>query len=255
MLSFDNISHEYPKGTEKLPALKSIDLQVARGEFLTILGPSGSGKSTLIHIAGGFIKPSGGEVRLQDAPVGKPGRDKAMVFQDANLFPWMSVEGNLRIALENEVLSDRRKKDKIAEVLDLVGLKGFDSSLPHQLSGGMKQKVSIARALLMEAPLLLMDEPFSNLDERTRDRLNRDLLEIWKQRGQTILFVTHSIEEALRLGTRTLLLSKRPGKIVKGWDTRAIGEDIADPRFINIYKEIHTTMELCCPPSYENKMR
>ncbi len=255
MLTFQNISHEYPSGAETITALDGINLRVNRGEFLTILGPSGSGKSTLIHIAGGFIRPSRGEVRLHNVPVEKPGRDRAMVFQDANLFPWMSVRENLRLVLEHEPVSEERKQEKIVEVLDLVGLKDFDSSLPHQLSGGMKQKVSIARALLMDSPLLLMDEPFSNLDERTRDRLNRDLLEIWKLRGQTILFVTHSIEEALRLGTRTLLLSKRPGKIVQGWDTRDLGEDISAPPFLEIYREIHSTMELCCPPSYKFEMR
>jgi NitT/TauT family transport system ATP-binding protein len=196
-------------------ALSEIDLDVIRGEFLTLLGPSGCGKSTLLRAVADLVAPSGGDIRILGgtAPAARRRRDIGFVFQDAALLPWRSALAN--VALPLEVADGARRKGKAtpAELLELVGLKGWENSYPHELSGGMRQRVAIARALVSDPQILLMDEPFGALDEITRDRLNEELRRVWRETGKTILFVTHSIYEAAYLGQRVLMLAANPGRV------------------------------------------
>ncbi len=196
-------------------ALSGIDLDVVRGEFLTLLGPSGCGKSTLLRAVADLVAPSGGDIRILGgtAPAARRRRDIGFVFQDAALLPWRTALAN--VALPLEVADGARRKGKAtpAELLELVGLKGWENSYPHELSGGMRQRVAIARALVSDPQILLMDEPFGALDEITRDRLNEELRRVWRETGKTILFVTHSIYEAAYLGQRVLMLAANPGRV------------------------------------------
>ena len=246
MLEFRHITHHYDASSGRIPALEDINLSIEEGEFLCLLGPSGSGKSSLLNMAAGFLAPRGGQVFFRGSPVMGPGRERAVVFQDSQLMPWLTVEQNIRLALPRIDVSEGRRRT--AEALEMVGLRGFDTAMPPELSGGMRQKVAIARALVMEAPLLLMDEPFSSLDEQTRLRLNRELVDLWKSQKKTLLFITHSIQEALILGTRVILLSVRPGKIAGQWILRDRKPLLDTPEFAALAGEIRKTMGLCCPP-------
>jgi len=196
-------------------ALSGIDLDVTRGEFLTLLGPSGCGKSTLLRAVADLVAPSGGDIRILGgtAKAARRRRDIGFVFQDPALLPWRTALAN--VALPLEVANGARHKGKAtpAELLELVGLKGWEQAYPHELSGGMRQRVSIARALVSDPQILLMDEPFGALDEITRDRLNEELRRVWRETGKTILFVTHSIYEAAFLGQRVLMLAANPGRV------------------------------------------
>jgi NitT/TauT family transport system ATP-binding protein len=196
-------------------ALSGIDLDVARGEFLTLLGPSGCGKSTLLRAVADLVPPSAGDIRVLGgtASAARRRRDIGFVFQDPALLPWRTTLANVLLPLE--VANGARHKGKAtpAELLELVGLKGWENAYPHELSGGMRQRVSLARALVSDPKILLMDEPFGALDEITRDRLNEELRRIWRETGTTILFVTHSIYEAAFLGQRVLMLASNPGRV------------------------------------------
>jgi NitT/TauT family transport system ATP-binding protein len=196
-------------------ALDKIDLDVDDGGFLTLLGPSGCGKSTLLRVVSDLIAPSAGNVTvLGVAPaVARARRDIGFVFQDAALLPWRTALQNVELPLEVGGGKARPGRRTPRELLNLVGLAGWENALPHELSGGMRQRVSIARALVNDPKLLLMDEPFGALDEITRDRLNEELLRVWEETGATILFVTHSIYEAAFLGQKVLLLAARPGRV------------------------------------------
>ncbi len=196
-------------------ALKDIDLEIRPGEFVCLLGPSGCGKSTLLNAIAGFSLPTSGTLEVSDKPVTAPGPDRGMVFQEYALFPWMTVEANVAFGLEIRGTG----KDQIArivnELLDMLGLKEFRHRFPKDLSGGMRQRVAIARVLALDPPIMLMDEPFGALDALTRRSLQDELLRIWRGVGKTIVFVTHSIEEAVYLGSRVVILTYRPGTIKK----------------------------------------
>ena len=196
-------------------ALDGIDLEVQPGEFISLIGPSGCGKSTLLRIVGDLVGPTGGEVVVngKSAHQARLDRDYGIVFQDAVLYDWRTVAKNISLPLEMAGWERRRRAERVREMLDLVELTGFGDHHPWQLSGGMQQRVSIARALSFSPPLLLMDEPFGALDEMTRERLNGELLQIWRDTGSTVLFVTHSIAEAVFLSTRVVVMSARPGRI------------------------------------------
>jgi len=201
----------YPSG---LAALGMVDLQVREGEFVTLLGPSGCGKSTLLRMVGGLLQPSTGRVRLWPESSTATSRERlAFVFQSPTLMPWASVEGNVRLPLDL-THAGADTEPKIQSALELVGLRDFRTAYPRELSGGMQMRVSIARALVTEPRLLLMDEPFGALDEITRNRLDREIRDLWARRSLTALFVTHSIYEAVFLSTRVLVMSARPGRIV-----------------------------------------
>jgi NitT/TauT family transport system ATP-binding protein len=196
-------------------ALSGIDLDVARGEFLTLLGPSGCGKSTLLRAVADLVPVSGGEIRVlgDTAEAARRRRDIGFVFQDPALLPWRTSLQNVALPLEVADGAKHRGKATPIELLELVGLEGWEHAYPHELSGGMRQRVSLARALVSDPKILLMDEPFGALDEITRDRLNEELRRVWRETGTTILFVTHSIYEAAFLGQRVLMLASNPGRV------------------------------------------
>ena len=199
-------------------ALGPVDLTVRDGEFVTLLGPSGCGKSTLLNMIANLIAPSSGQLawwRKGFDDVGEPGRKLVMVFQDATLMPWARVQRNVRLPLDLARMSRTEGDARVADALALVGLTGFEASYPRQLSGGMQMRVSIARALVTEPNLLLMDEPFGALDEITRTKLDADLIRLWWRKKLTVVFVTHSIYEAIFLSTRVVVMAARPGRVLK----------------------------------------
>ena len=210
-----------------MTALGGIDLDIRRGEFVSLIGPSGCGKSTLLRIIGDLIKPSSGSAIVNGKPADRArlDRDYGMVFQAPVLFDWRTVEDNVKLPLEIQGLDPARRKAKAAEMLELVELEDFVHHYPWQLSGGMQQRVAIARALAFEPSILLMDEPFGALDEMTRERMNSEVQRIWERTGTTIVFVTHSIPEAVFMSSRVVVMSPRPGRI-----TSVIEVDLPRPR-------------------------
>jgi NitT/TauT family transport system ATP-binding protein len=208
-------------------AVEDIDLTVAPGEFVSLIGPSGCGKSTLLRIVADLIRPTSGlaQVNGKSAHQARLDRDYGMVFQAPVLFDWRTVEANVRLPLEILGTEAGERERRVQEMLELVELSGFMRHYPHQLSGGMQQRVAIARALSLQPALLLMDEPFGALDEMTRERLNAEVLRIWSQTGTTIIFVTHSIPEAVFLSTRVVVMSPRPGRV-----TNVVTIDLPQPR-------------------------
>ena len=208
------VAKTYPNGTH---ALAPVDFDVRRGEFVTLLGPSGCGKTTLLNLIAGLISPSVGTLRWWNgdfAATGVPGKRFAFVFQSPTLMPWARVRGNVRLSLDLAHTDRSDAERAVDDVLSRVGLRDFDRHLPRELSGGMQMRVSIARALVNQPDLLLMDEPFAALDEFTRQKLDTDLLELWRARALTVVFVTHSIHEAVFLSTRVAVMAARPGRIL-----------------------------------------
>lgn len=205
----------YPKEHKGIFALKDVSLSVEEKEFVCIIGPNGCGKTTLLHIIAGLEKPTQGRILVNGKPLNGPSPNRGVVFQDPSLFPWQTVLENIAFGLKAQGVP-RRERTKISQhYLDLVGLMGFEHARPHELSGGMRQKAAIARTLALEPDILLMDEPFGSLDEQTRLRLDVELLNIWKEEKRTVIFVTHSIEEAILLADRIIIFSERPGMIRK----------------------------------------
>ena len=202
----------------RLLALDSINLQVKAGEFLCIVGPSGCGKSTLLHLIAGLHQPSQGHVLVDDKLVDAPGTDRILIFQELGLFPWLTVGQNVEFGMKMTHVSKSEREEKIRYYLRLVHLSQFRNSYIHQLSGGMRQRVALARALATEPDVLLMDEPFAALDAQTRDLLHDELERIWAETGRTIIFVTHNVREAVRLGDRVALFTFRPGRIKREYD-------------------------------------
>jgi NitT/TauT family transport system ATP-binding protein len=203
-----------PKGgTSTLVALDDVSLDVRPGEFLTLVGPSGSGKSTVLDLLAGLARPTAGHVLVDGREVAGPGRDRAVVFQQYALFPWRTASQNVQIGLEGSRIPRRERIARAAHYLELVGLAGFEDRYPHELSGGMKQRVAIARSLAYEPEILLMDEPFAALDAQTREQLQSELLSIWRSTGKTVVFITHGIDEAVYLGQRVAVLTARPGRL------------------------------------------
>lgn len=208
------VRSENDRQLREFVALDGLNLTVDAGEFLTIVGPSGCGKSTVLDLVSGLTKPSSGQVLAGGEAITKPGPDRSVVFQQYTLLPWRTALGNVEFALEAVGgLSRRDRTARAREVLDLVGLSEFAGRYPHELSGGMKQRVAIARSLSYQPDVLLMDEPFGALDAQTRERLQEELVQIWQSTGTTIVFITHDIEEAVFLGQRVAVMSNRPGRI------------------------------------------
>lgn len=201
-----------PKNREPVTALRDFNLEVAKGEFVSIVGPSGCGKSTFLNIVLGLIRPDTGDIRLNGTPIRGPGQERAMVFQEFGLLPWRTVAANIELGLELKGVPTAQRTDRAKELIKLVGLEGFERHYPHELSGGMKQRVGLARALATEPEVLLMDEPFAALDAQTRDLMQAELLQIWERTQKTVLFVTHSIEEAAYLSDRVIVMTARPGR-------------------------------------------
>src|SRR3954462_7872821 len=212
-LAVRGVTKRFAAGDEEIEALARVDLTIQEGEFVCLIGASGCGKSTLLRIVAGFEEPSTGEVQVNGMPIGGPGRDRGMVFQDYALFPWMTVKQNIGFGPRQRSLARHEIEQISNEFVRLVGLERFADRYPSQLSGGMKQRVAIARVLANNAQVLLMDEPFGALDALAREQLQGELLQIWKRTGVTIIFVTHSVEEAVLMTDRVLVMSAGPGRI------------------------------------------
>ncbi len=207
------VIHDVTKRFGEIVALEPIGLEIADGEFVCLLGPSGCGKSTLLNIVAGFVAPSSGEVIAEGKPVTSPGPDRGMVFQEYALFPWMTVRANIAFGLEMRGEPSARIAQTVDALLATLNLKEFAGRFPKDLSGGMRQRVAIARLLALDSPILLMDEPFGALDALTRRNLQDELLRIWMELKKTILFVTHSIEESVYLADRIVVMTYRPGRV------------------------------------------
>jgi len=202
-----------PKNREPVTALNALSLDVGKGEFVSIVGPSGCGKSTFLNILLGLIKPDTGVMQLNGTRITGPGQDRAMVFQEFGLLPWRTVLGNVELGLELKGVEVSVRRPRARELIEMAGLAGFQSHYPHELSGGMKQRVGLARALATDPEVLLMDEPFAALDAQTRDLMQAELLQVWERTKKTVIFVTHSIEEAAYLSDRVVVMSARPGRV------------------------------------------
>jgi ABC-type nitrate/sulfonate/bicarbonate transport system ATPase subunit len=208
---FEKVNKVFERRGADLEVLANIDLSVAPGEFVCLLGPSGCGKSTLLNISGGFEEPTSGRVLIDGEPVQGPNPRRVFVFQEYGIFPWASVWDNVALGLRH--LSKDEQHTIVAQVIDLVGLTGFESTYPQELSGGMKQRVEVARALAVDPDVIFMDEPFGALDSLTRLSLRSELIRIWRKSGKTILFVTHDVDESIQLAQRIVVFSDRPGSI------------------------------------------
>ena len=231
VVSLKNVNQIFGNGTDnQTVALQDIHLDIQAGEFISLIGPSGCGKSTLLRVVGDLIAPTNGDVKVngKPAPQARLDRDYGMVFQSPVLFEWRSVQHNVELPLEVLKINKAERQRRAKEMLDLVELGKFTQHYPWQLSGGMQQRVAIARALAFKPALLLMDEPFGALDEITRERLNDELLSVWAKTKTTVIFVTHSIPEAVFLSTRIVVMSARPGRI-----TQVINIDLPQPRTNN----------------------
>jgi NitT/TauT family transport system ATP-binding protein len=213
ILELRGVAKQFELQGRRIDALRDAHLRVRKGEFICLIGASGCGKSTLLRIVAGFEAPTRGQALMWSMPIAGPGPERGMVFQDYALFPWLTVRGNIGFGPLSRGRPAAEVKDTVERFIALVGLQRFADAYPHQLSGGMKQRVAIARVLANDAELILMDEPFGALDAMTRERLQDELLDIWQRTGLTVLFVTHSIEEAVFLADRIVVMSPGPGRI------------------------------------------
>ena len=234
-LRAEHISMSFTRDGESMPVLEDINLEVGNGEFLCLLGPSGCGKSTLLSIIAGFLSPTSGEVKIDGEIVRGPDPRRIFVFQERGVFPWLTVEGNIGFGLFKLTRAERDRR--IAHYIKMVGLEGFEKSYPSELSGGMKQRLEVARALAVNPDMLFLDEPFGALDSITRLIMRGELLRIWEAERKTIIFVTHDIDEAVQLADRVAVMSARPGRI-----QQIVNIDIPHPRDINSarYLELRT---------------
>ena len=213
ILRAEEISVTFPSPQGGLGALKDVSFDICQGEFICVVGPSGCGKSTLLRVLSGLLPPTGGQVYLRSQPLSGPCADIGIVFQKANLMPWRTALRNITLPLEIQDLDTAQARQRATALIRLVGLEGFEQNHPHELSGGMAQRVSIARALIHDPEILLLDEPFGSLDALTRERMNLELLRIWQTRRKTVIMVTHNIQEAILLADRVLVMTVRPGQI------------------------------------------
>ncbi len=235
------VGYELHRERQRLTALRDVSLTVDRGEFVVLVGPSGCGKTTFINAISGLVSPWEGTIEVNGRPVTGPGPDRAMVFQDYALMPWRTVEQNIRLPFELQDLdiSEEERDERIRRYIDLVDLGGFENSFPYELSGGMKQRVGIARALVSEPDILLADEPFAAVDAMTREAMQGELERFVSATGQTVVFITHSIDEAITLGDRVVVISYRPGQIKEIVDV-----DLPRPRFDYDVKTLPAYTEL-----------
>jgi NitT/TauT family transport system ATP-binding protein len=252
---FEAVTKVFPakgrRSKEEFTALDGIDLEIPAGEFMVVVGPSGCGKSTLLDLLGGLSRPTSGRILLDGEPVTGPGLDRGIVFQQYALLPWRTALGNVEFGLEATGVPRRQRSDRAREFLELVGLAGFEDRHPHELSGGMRQRVAIARSLAYDPDVLLMDEPFAALDAQTRESLQDELRRIWQRTGKTVVFITHGIEEAVYLGQKVAVMTSRPGRVkevvpISFGEVRTAGlqgEDLrSSPEFARYRHEIWTLL-------------
>ncbi len=238
-IQISKVSKIFSTGGREVIALEDINLDVQPGEFICLLGPSGCGKSTLLNAVAGFSSPTSGTITVSGQSVREPGPDRGMVFQEYALFPWMTVEKNIAFGLEIKKLPGTKIREKVGALLDMLNLQDFRDRYPKDLSGGMRQRVAIARVLALDSPIMLMDEPFGALDSLTRRNLQDELLRIWMEFRKTIIFVTHSIEESIYLADRIVVMTYRPGKIKKVVSvTMARPRDPSSVEFNDLKKEL-----------------
>ena len=230
--------HVSMKG-EPLLALLDVNFQVEENEFFSIVGPSGCGKTTLLNLLAGFEQPTRGELTVGGKVITEPGWERAVVFQEYALFPWYTVAQNVRYGLQRKRVPEREQRRLVDHYIGLVGLRGFESRYPRELSGGMRQRVSIARALAVNPSILLMDEPFASLDVQTREYMQDELLKIWQREPKTVIFITHSIDEAIKLSDRIAILAPRPGRVeeIKTVDFPR-PRDPTDPAVVHLAAEV-----------------
>src|SRR3954467_7835526 len=249
MIEIDHVSQRFrTSGRQDHLALSDISLTIEDGAFVSILGPSGCGKSTLLYIVGGFVNPTVGVARVKGKAITGPGPDRGPVFQEFALFPWKSVLGNVMYGLRQQGASRAEAEAQSRRLIDMVGLKGFEEFYPKELSGGMKQRVAIARTLAYHPAVLLMDEPFGALDAHTRTRLQNDLLNIWERDRKTVLFVTHSVDEAVFLSDKVVVMTRAPGRIKEIVDIhlprpRRRADLLLDPRYQKYVVEIERMID------------
>jgi len=246
-ISIRGLSKEFPGPRGPVVALERCDIEVADGEFIVIVGPSGCGKTTLLRILGGLESPSEGEVGIRRGDAARP--LTSMIFQEASIFPWMTVRANVAYGLRLRGVDPMRTEDAVKRFLALTGLEPFADAYPFQLSGGMKQRVSVARAFANDPEVLLMDEPFAALDEQNKVVLQEELLRLWSESRKTVIFITHSIDEALVMGDRVLVMSGRPGRIkadlpVRFPRPRAVYDLKGDAEFGRLGREIWTLLKV-----------
>ncbi|MGQ2905863.1 MAG: ABC transporter ATP-binding protein [Neoaquamicrobium sediminum] len=243
-ISVDGVGRNFTVSGQTLVAIEKIDLDILQNQFVSIVGTSGCGKSTLLNMVGGLDEPTSGEIRIDGTLVDGPGRDRGFVFQTYSLFEWMTVEGNIRFALEKSTFTRTEKDELVRHFIHAVGLSGFEKAYPKQLSGGMKQRVAIARALVYKPSILLMDEPFGALDAQTRGMMQELLLKIWEDHKVTVVFITHDVDEAIFLADRVIVLASRPGRIKKDMridlDRPRSYEILTDPKFAAYKREVLT---------------
>jgi ABC-type nitrate/sulfonate/bicarbonate transport system ATPase subunit len=238
-IEIDAIGKRFGAAGETPPVLDGISLAIRHNEFVALLGRSGCGKTTLLNIIAGLLEPSSGEVRVKGRRVTGPGGGKGMVFQQHALFPWLTAFGNVEFGCKSRSVPTRERRERVLELLGLVGLKGFEDHYPAQLSGGMQQRVAIARALALDPDILLMDEPFGALDEFTRIEMQDELLRVWSTRKKTVVFVTHSIWEALVLSDRIVVLTSGPSRVADEFEVDLPRpRQRTDPRLIALYDRI-----------------
>ncbi|MEU8380955.1 ABC transporter ATP-binding protein [Streptosporangium sp. NPDC048865] len=247
-LALAGVSHSYRGRSGTVDALGPIDLEIAAGEFVTVVGPSGCGKSTLLRLVAGFAAPSAGVITASGEPVSGPDPARGYVFQQHRLFPWLSVAGNVGFGLRG--LPRAARRERVAGLLELTGLADVAGARPYELSGGMQQRAAIARALAPGPALLLMDEPFAALDAFTRERMQEEVRELWRRAGTTVVFITHSVDEAVYLGTRVLALSGRPGRVVLDRASALPYGDRprSDPRFADLREELTEVVREAASP-------
>ena len=242
-----NMIFTSPKG-ETVHALKDVNFKLNEGELLTVLGPSGCGKTTLLNITAGFIRPTSGKICLGGKEINGPGVERGMVFQQGALFEWLTVAQNVNFGLRMKKEDPKESEKKVEEWLEIVGLQGFGNTPTYQLSGGMQQRIALARCLINDPDIILMDEPLGALDALTREKMQSLVLKIWKETGKTIVLITHSVEEALLLGERLFVMAPRPGRMHKEYQLpfalRGLTEDLRtiknDPEFVTTREEILT---------------
>ncbi len=239
VLEVKNVSKAYPnrKGDEARVVLRDINLTIEENEFICIVGPSGGGKTTLLNLMAGFEKPNAGHLYYRGEEITGTSRSRGVVFQEFSLMPWMNVLKNVMFSVD-DYLKTSEQKAVAEKYIEMVGLSEFKDQRPSNLSGGMKQRVAIARTLAMEPDVMLMDEPFSALDEQTRKKLDHDILDLWKNNKRTIVFITHNIDEAMFLATRIIMISSSPGKIVGEWNLEGSDRDLQSAEMRVLREEI-----------------
>jgi NitT/TauT family transport system ATP-binding protein len=221
-IAFDAVQKTFRRAGIDFPALERIDLAIGEKEFVAVVGPSGCGKTTCLRLAAGFEFPSAGSVTVDGRRVAGPGPDRAVVFQQFALFPWKTVHDNIALGLRNKGVGKAERDERVAQAIALMNLQGYETAFPHQLSGGMQQRVAIARAYVLDPDVLLMDEPFGALDAQTRVTMQEELVRLARLNPRTVLFITHSVEEAVYLADRVAIMTRRPGRIKEVLDIRSV---------------------------------